>query len=528
MKNQGPRNEIILGDALTLMKTWPNKFINCVVTSPPYWNLRDYGVPGQLGLEKTPEEYIEKLVAIFREVKRILRDDGTCFLNLGMTYASGGINPNQSPLLWRVPACDSNDKEFPDSQDHDHVYPCSCDELQDGTENHHVCTFHSAQCVSQVEPPTLPKDHDSEHLDYGKEPLDVSSPVSQESTIEQSSFQPLGAFDPEAMVSVSRQANSTFSDDAQASEDTKACKSDISQKLQPLVIRTKGKESFFSACQSPDCNGIGRCGLCWCRLAIGTLNVKAKDEVNIPHLVAMALQADGWVLRQTLVWSKPNPMPSNVKDRCTSSHEYIFLLSKKKKYYFDYEAIQEPCVESNAARPRMGQGKNTKYKQKREAMKVPAGWDMKPGGHGSIHREGRTNSKYAQHMPKSNAGVMHKALIKARSEGNPHDLPFGEKRNKRSVWTVPTHAFPDAHFATFPPDLIEPCILAGCPKGGIVFDPFSGTATTAAVSIRNGRDYLGTELNPDSIEMGKVTIAEAISGVSRKELKSGQLPLIME
>jgi hypothetical protein len=175
-----------------------------------------------------------------------------------------------------------------------------------------------------------------------------------------------------------------------------------------------------------------------------------KNLLGIPWRVALALQADGWILRQDIIWHKPNPMPESVQDRCTKAHEYIFLLSKSPKYYFDNEAIAEPLAASSVAR------------LAQPTLAEQTGSDRVPG----------------------------------KTNGNMKAVGNGETRNKRSVWTVTTKPYKGAHFATFPPALITPCILAGAPAGGIVLDPFMGSGTTAAVAIANGRNYLGCELNP--------------------------------
>jgi DNA modification methylase len=229
---------------------------------------------------------------------------------------------------------------------------------------------------------------------------------------------------------------------------------------QPLAVRTKGKESFFSACNRYDCNGIGRCGYCFGSLTIASLNVKQKDELNIPHLVAMALQADGWVLRQTIIWHKPNPMPESVRDRCTKAHEYIFLLSKSEKYFFDSEAIKEPLAEASIKRGAVKLGGNK-------------GVNYTPEPTDPNFRNGK------------------------EQWGRELDFSQGGLRNKRSVWTVATKPYKGAHFATFPTALIEPCILAGSRPGDIVLDCFMGSGTTAAVCLQHGRQYLGCELNPE-------------------------------
>ena len=286
------------GDVLEGLQSLEDKSVQTCITSPPYWGLRDYGVDGQLGLEKTPEEYVEKLVAVFREVRRVLRDDGTVWLNLGDSYnGSGGAGGDYST-----------------------------GGLKEGQ----------------------PK--------YGRK--------------------------------------------------------------------------FAS-------------------------NLKPKDLVGIPWRVAFALQADGWYLRQDIIWAKPNPMPESVRDRCTKAHEYIFLLSKSARYYYDNEAIKEEAVLlRNCYRPFQD--------------KVYENMD--------INRQ-CLNPKFSDKVYKT--------------------------RNKRSVWTVPTKGFPGAHFATFPPDLITPCILAGAPVGGVVLDPFMGAGTTALTSQRLGRKWVGIELNPEYAELIK-------------------------
>ena len=286
-------NKILFGDVEIKLKEMEPGIIQTCVTSPPYWGLRDYGVEGQIGLEETPEQYIEKMVQVFREVWRVLRDDGTLWLNLGDSY-----------------------------------------------------------CGSRK-----------------------------------------GAWD----------------------------KTDVQ------------KEVYV-----PDPNGRAA------KIPKIPNGLKAKNLVGIPWRVALALQADGWYLRQDIIWHKPNPMPESVTDRCTKSHEYIFLLSKAAKYYYDNEAIKEPAQPDNSIRDRDNTRlNNTPGRTKMQGLKV---------------------NTY-------------------------------ETRNKRSVWTVTTKPYSGAHFATFPEELIEPCILAGSKIGDIVLDPFMGSGTTAAVAKKTGRRYAGVELN---------------------------------
>jgi len=318
--------EIKQGDALSVLKTMPDQSINTCVTSPPYWGLRDYGVEGQIGLEKTPEEYVSKIVEVFREVKRVLRDDGTLWLNLGDSYT--GSWGNYAPTG------------------------------QGGQRPKNTERWQRRAYEGKVDwrPPTSNK-HEG---------------------------------------------------------------------------------------------------------------LKPKDLVGIPWMVAFALRADGWYLRQDIIWHKPNPIPESVKDRCTKAHEYIFLLSKSQHYYYDHEAISEPYT-SKAEKPR------NKAKER----------------YNDSYKGGRW------------------------SEGV-RDYYSAGKRNKRSVWTVPTQPFPEAHFAVYPPALITPCILAGCPVGGTVLDPFAGSGTTLLVATQHHRKSIGIELNPEYVEIAK------------RRLNSVQLKLVME
>ena len=281
------RPEVIQGDALTILKTLDSESVQCVVTSPPYWGLRDYGVEGQAGLEETPEEFIANLVKVFREVKRVLRDDGTVWLNLGDTYWGGGGGNYMT--------------------------------------------------------------------------------------------------------------HTTF---------------------------------------------------------------KPKDIVGIPFRVAFALQEDGWWLRQDIVWNKPNPMPESVVDRCTKSHEYIFLLTKSKKYYYDNEAIKEPVT-------------------------------------GNSH-DGRKDSRLS---PNSFYEIEEGSFNNRKGTWKHTYLPT--RRNKRSVWKIGTKPYSEAHFATFPEELPETCIKVATKIGDTVLDIFAGSGTTLRAASRLGRKGIGIELNPEYIKILK-------------------------
>ena len=213
--------------------------------------------------------------------------------------------------------------------------------------------------------------------------------------------------------------------------------------------------------------------------------IKPKDLIGIPWMLAFALRADGWYLRQDIIWQKTNCMPESVRDRCTKSHEYIFLLSKSERYYFDAAAISEPIAGSSTKR----------YLQNIEAQR---GLDRQPG---------KTNGTMRAALPRFGGekyGNDTTAETRTKS-GKPYVPTL--RRNKRDVWSVSTHGFHGAHFAVFPEKLIEPCILAGCPQGGTVLDPFAGSGTTGVVSKRSGRCFIGCEINPDYAEMAATRIA---------------------
>lgn len=203
--------------------------------------------------------------------------------------------------------------------------------------------------------------------------------------------------------------------------------------------------------------------------ALSRSGLKAKDLMGQPWRLAFALQDAGWYLRQDIIWHKPNPMPESVRDRCTKAHEYLFLLSKSERYYFDADAIRTPYSGETKA-----QSFDTMDYKRRDRYKAPDGWDTGSGSHGAFHRDGRQKGVHAaaDYQPKDGA-------------------------NRRSVWTIPTQAYAAAHFATFPEALVEPCVLAGSRPGDVVFDPFFGSGTTGQVAQRLGRAFIGCELNPE-------------------------------
>lgn len=329
--------------------------VQCIVTSPPYWGLRDYGHPGQLGQEPTLREFLTHMVDVFDLCRELLADDGVMFLNMGDSYAGS----------WGSQGCE-----------------------------------YSGVAVS--------------------------------------------ALSARQVAASQRTASGTGK------------------------IRDEG--------------------------------IKAKDLMGQPWRLAFALQDAGWWLRQDIIWHKPNPMPESVRDRCTKAHEYLFLMTKAERYYFDADAIKEPAT--YGATP-TGVGFGHGYDKRPKPRAVPAGWDTSSGGggHGAYHRDGAArNSKrnsFARETKYSSADHGQKAQHRAGRE----DVDYSETRNKRSVWTIATQSYSGAHFATFPEALVEPCILAGSRPGDIVFDPFMGSGTVASVAQRLGRRWLGAELNPDYIAL---------------------------
>lgn len=350
------QHRILVGDCIDMMRTLPDQSVHTCVTSPPYFGLRDYGVEGQIGLEETPAEFIARLVEVFREVRRVLRDDGTAWVNMGDTYASiaGGYAPGGSA---------------------------------------------------------------------GKHDM-------------------------------------------------------VSQATRGAVLRGNRR--------SPP------------------IGLKQKDLMGIPWRLAFALQDDGWYLRQDIIWHKPNPMPESTRDRCTKSHEYLFLLSKSPKYFCDMGAIREPAAESSLVR----------WAQDVEGQ---AGSDRVPGKtNGPMKAVGGSKRNSFARDPKAGTGEHGQ---KAQHRADRADIHYSQTRNKHSVWTVATQGFKGAHFATFPPDLIRPCILAGAPRGGLVLDPFGGAGTTSLVSMQEGRRSILCELNPDYAAMAERRIAAArLDGASQMDV----------
>jgi DNA modification methylase len=224
--------------------------------------------------------------------------------------------------------------------------------------------------------------------------------------------------------------------------------------------------------------------------------LKDKDLVGIPWRVAFALQADGWWLRSDIIWSKPNPMPESVTDRPTKAHEYIFMLAKSARYYYDAEAIKEPANPASVARYDYAFG-GAKNEQ------LTADEARGPGTRTHPIGMRKPSGKHSTTAPNASGRRITENVCAARQNGADHDNPFGQYRNRRTVWTIPTQPFPEAHFATFPEALVEPCIAAGSGPGDTVLDPFCGSGAVGVVALRAGRDFIGIDLSPKYVEMAR-------------------------
>jgi len=549
-------NKIYNEDCLTGLSLMPDKSINCCVTSPPYYGLRDYGVDGQIGLEQTPEQYVQKLVEVFREVKRVLRDDGTLFLNIADSYWGSGKGPtgfngigNQSKRQGFSDANALNVKLYGTFDKEPEGYLMNgcfsenlCDACQSDYQNHKFHIDNSLNPKQSVSPSVTNLENKKLQTDH----LPTSDSIHQQNHSEASIQDSMNLQDhegepplssQESMLSVSSRPlqdeclpmdnvfsdqpyNSTSLDGVQQSEH----KSDVSKETScctqdnasPFVVRDD-----HSQCTSGYCS---RCGTYSNSLKTYIqpqsykefINIprilKGKDLVGIPFRLAFALQADGWYLRQDIIWHKPNPMPESVRDRCTKAHEYIFLLSKSKKYYYDGDAIKQPLADSS--KTRLSQD----IENQEGSSRVPgkANGNMKAVIKGYGHR-GTGDKKLTGHSGNYDADG------KLIGDG---------MANKRSVWTVTTKSFKEAHFATFPEDLIVDMIKAGCPEDGVVLDPFMGAGTAGVVARKLKRNYIGFELNADYINIAETRINNCLnqptkkkSQTSTKNLSRGTLDL---
>jgi len=591
MTGTTPIDVIIQGDALTKLKELPGESVDCCITSPPYFGLRDYGVDGQIGLEESPEAYVSKLVEVFREVRRVLKKEGTLFLNLGDSYCGAGYSNHKitggasrangrskhdRSYALNALSCDTFDKGEPDSSCRD----CSSGNRRDG---------HTGAWWNRISDNDLRRVHERvaelcQQILVSKAELPDRLPIadfSLQRPIQQSlnaildqeqtlipAIEQLLAFQeskPDEYVppllggSMPKDTLLAFQSSLRS---LTACVQEFGYKSggsSEMLCYTQGNAlPFLELVDHIRCTyGYYSLVSSWLNLPYvqpqsTTRNyinapLKPKDLIGIPWMVAFALRADGWYLRSDIIWHKPNCMPESVTDRPTKAHEYIFLLSKSQRYYYDKEAILEPHSDETK-----------KYFEKYTPDHSKSLSDRKI----ALGDKGKTRTGFGN----------------SRAEATACMNPSG--RNKRTVWTVATKPFAEAHFATFPPALIEPCVLAGtsekgyCPAcgkawirqvehknmvirktdrmadlgefgrtqssgtmlsppetktigwlpscqcscdpiPGTILDPFFGAGTTGLVAKKLGRCFIGIELNGAYIGMAQKRIAAVPTRLDR-------------
>lgn len=547
-------NKVFFGDCRVSMRQMiaDGVKVQMCVTSPPYFGLRDYNCDGQLGLEATPDAYIAAMVEVFREVRRCLKDDGVLFLNIGDSYSSGVANiPNllKSEFERGVFFYGSADPRgrsaerinilIYDKRSPNNIFePFFASQrvtIKNGENN--LCEIGGAfnspvVCwASSTFAGSVPNNAHTERFMDIPEHLgiiiaagdlhtdtalrsDVSKSISIAVKNSKTAFAIEIAGEPVAkgVSSIIPIFNSfTFKTGTKSRAKIDIVDNPVafldgsdlgSSQHFDFAVREAGKEKVALTLHNGaeiTFIGIGHLFL----LDIGLIPYyilldkaqrkfntnKPKQELGIPDMVKRALMEDGWICRQTIIWAKPNPMPESVTDRCTKSHEYIFLLSKSQKYYFDAEAIKEPVAQSSISR--LAQDIDNQIGSDRVPGKTNGNMKAVGGSRSSRDSFKREGSKrgIADVCPASPMPT-HRP-DRAESE---YDL---QKRNKRSVWTVNTKPYSGAHFAVFPEELIEPCILAGSRVGDVVLDPFFGSGTTGQVSQQLGRQWIGCELNQD-------------------------------
>jgi len=401
---------------------------------------------GTLGLEPDYRMYVEHIVEVMELVRQVLADDGTLWLNMGSSYmGSGSFYDDKRPIRSRsdAPAYGIDDKALPDSPDPDFAYFGLCDECLADFLSHRDHIVDTIQPTSRSGPLPSQIGRDSEQTDYVSEPLGASPPDALESTILQSWRQHRG------VCSRCDSRATSLSGVRSSAGDARPCAH--------MALSTTDSAARESARHNQGKNVSGTAWLKYIK------QFKPKDLVPTPWMVAMALQQAGWYLRSDIIWNKPNPMPESCKDRPTKSHEYLFLLSRQPRYYYDVDAIRE----------------TSEY-----------GYRKNPNAEPMAGRIAQSSSMWR------GAGDR-ETPVAGGVDCTEATYDKSWRRNKRSVWTIPTEPYPEAHFATFPRKLIEPCILAGSRKGDTVLDPFLGSGTTAQVAEHLGRQWIGCEIKKE-------------------------------
>ena len=499
--------KILNGDCRDVLKTLPDCSVHCCVTSPPYFGLRDYGCAGQIGLESTPDAYVAELVAVFREVRRVLRDDGTLWLNLGDSYCNTNGYARAQPEFQRQGRNDApaNDRDL--TQLHKAGFktkdligiPWSvATALRD--------PYYTGRITRERDRAWIAAMIDGEGTICGFHHVreDGSPRTGVHITITNSSallldeahrIWPTSRSEHQRAGAGHLGTRTTWRWIVHGAEN----KMLFLREVYPYLVAKKRQAmvAYNLLLMVPEAKRVGHSsGRDAAREKRAFLVQMLSDlnqgrPVDLPSWLVEppSVFEPGYYLRQDIVWSKPNPMPESVRDRCTKAHEYVFLLSKSPRYYFDQKAIAEPVTQSTIER----------LSQPNLENQI-----------GSARVPGKTNGNMKAKPPRFGGDKYgDDATDQSRTKsGNDYTMPTDGKRNKRSVWTVATQPYKEAHFATFPPKLISPMILAGCPVGGTVLDPFGGSGTTGEVAERYGRNSILIELNPAYIELQKQRTAQ--------------------
>lgn len=493
---------IITGDWVEMLRREPDESVHCCVTSPPYWGLRDYGVPGQLGLERTPEEYVAKMVEGFREVRRVLRKDGTLWLNLGDSYASQG-GPEPAQTKWQVEGASDGQNGGKSRRAVSGLKPKDLVGIPWEIAKALRAPYYAGRVKSEGERIWLAATLDAEgticgfrhqRKDDGRIRTGVHITITNSSTLmldEAQRIWPASRSEHQRAYAGHLGRLDTFCWIVHGTDN----KLLFLREIYPHLIVKKRQAvvayNLLLLVQDAKRLGKGEQGVAVRekrdQLVKWMSDLNQQRPVDLPDwlIEPPSVLEPGWYLRQDIIWAKKNPMPESVRDRCTKSHEYLFLLTKSERYWFDNEAIKEPLV-----RPE---------ELDRKTPAVFGGRDKWEGAH--EHSRLHSGNEYKRKQPvayKGSSFTDGKTAKPGVGQGERRELTT---RNKRDVWFVGTQPYKAAHFATFPPKLIEPCILAGCPLDGTVLDPFNGAGTTGLVATRLGRNYTGIELKPEYIQM---------------------------
>lgn len=514
--------QILVGDALAELRKLPAESVNCCVTSPPYFGLRDYGVAGQMGLEPTPDEYVASMVAVLAEVRRVLRNDGTLWLNIGDSYAGSGKG------VWDIPDAEKKARGVKES------YRPSSDPVKSKRIERGSGRWGGGNLPASEG--TKPKDligipwmlaqalrdpYYTGSIARVRDRVWMAAMMDAEGCLCGSEYETNGRTKTNIYISVTNSApeiiaecerifpqtvkhvyekrdpvnRQVFRWDVERME-TKAL---FVREIYPYLV-AKRKQAILAYTFLEMQKGLGskKKGYLpaqqeqrsWLMRSLSTLNRGGDIDMPAWLIEPPSLFEQGYYLRQDIIWSKPNPMPESVGDRCTKAHEYLFLLSKSPSYHYDADAIAEETVyqplndgENSHRGSVFHSGKKAEHQLGRSSDRP--------------RRSSRTKQDFSDERKRNGADGTAASFRAIR-----------ETRNKRSVWTVATKPFAEAHFATFPPDLIEPCILAGCPVGGTVLDPFGGAGTTGLVADRLQRNAVLIELNAEYAAMARRRIDE--------------------